>query len=97
MEERVPPGGMKRVAQELPAGSEVPEERWYLDFGSFIVVGKGAYLGTYLGREMSKVEGYELRCWWNNKNNPKCWRNKAVRKVTPDSEIVAAVFGDDDL
>jgi hypothetical protein len=84
---RLPPNGLKRVKLELRPPSEVPEAEWYLDFGDFIVCGDGIYLSTYLGpEEMAKVQGNDLRCWRNNKGDPKklkkCWRNKsAVNKA----------------
>ena len=79
---RLPDDGLDRVKKELPTGGEVPKEDWYLDFGDFIVPGRGGFIRTYLGPdEMGKVRGYELRCWRNSKNNPaklkKCWRNRS--------------------
>jgi len=75
-----PQGGVNRVKAFFRADREVPAAKWYLDFGDFIVVGDGIYLGSYLGPdEMSKVEGYELRCWRQNKADArKCWRNKGT-------------------
>jgi len=82
-----PQDAIRRIRAYFRADREVPEAKWYLDFGDFIAVGRGMYLSSYFGPdEMSKVEGYELRCWRQNKANPKkCWRNKsALQKPKPN-------------
>ena len=75
-----PQDGVNRVKAFFRVNRDVPEEKWYLDFGDFIVVGKRKYLSSYLGPdEMDKVDGYDLRCWQRNKANPeKCWRNRGT-------------------
>ena len=40
-----PKDGVKRVKTFFRAGREVPDGKWYLDFGDFITVGDGIYRG----------------------------------------------------
>jgi hypothetical protein len=99
MKERVPVGGLRKIKQQLPDNSEVPEEKWFLHFGDFVVVGKGVYFSSYLGlNELGKVEGYELRCWWNSRKNPtqlkKCWRNRGMIRASLDP--AEALFGSEE-
>ncbi len=75
---RLPPNGLRRVKDFFRPSREVPAAKWFVSFGNFVAVGNNIYLSSYLGpHEMDEVEGYDLRCWRQNKNNPeKCWRDK---------------------
>jgi len=92
-QKRVPRGGARILKQFWVASREVPAtEKWYYDFGNFIVCGEGRQLRTYLGPdEMRKIEGYALLCWRKNKDNPadlkKCWRNMTLRKKISSIDI----------
>jgi len=74
---RLPPDGLRRVKEFFRASRDVPAAKWFVNFGDFIAAGNDRYLSSYLGPdEMDSVEGYDLRCWRQNKSNPeKCWRS----------------------